>query len=179
MYFAFPPNWIAFVMFAVAMVLGRKVVRSRTWRTVGVVALAVVVLMPVKVPTFVGAIYMPHGFVQMYDFDPHYYFPRACIRARGRTVHWRTGVAGIAAGAPWVGRRAVELKRNLGEWPSDRAILADERDFPRQAADCRRATPSHGGCARRAGDIRVQDGRRRLDAWQALEPEMIYEMGWR
>ena len=73
MYFAFPPNWVAFVVFAVAVVFGRKAVRSSAWRTVGFVALAVVILMPVKVPTFVGAIYMPHGFVQTYDFDPHYY----------------------------------------------------------------------------------------------------------
>ena len=33
-------------------------------------ALAVVPLMLVKVTTVVGAIYVPHEFVQVYDFDP-------------------------------------------------------------------------------------------------------------
>ena len=74
LYFLFPPNWAAFAAFALAAVLGRRVVRTHAWRTAGFVALAVVLLTPVKVPTFVGLVYMPHGFVQMYDFDPHYYF---------------------------------------------------------------------------------------------------------
>ena len=47
--------------------LDRKVVRSPLWRRVGFEALAVVLLMPVKVTMFVGAIYVPHGFVQVYD----------------------------------------------------------------------------------------------------------------
>lgn len=73
LYFAFPPNWAAFAAFAIAVLAGRWLVRSRAWRTVGFVALAVVLLMPVKVPTLVGTVYMPHGFVQAYDFDPTYY----------------------------------------------------------------------------------------------------------
>ena len=47
------------------VVLGRKVVRSPMWPRVGFVALRVVLLMPVKVTTFVATIYMPHGFVQV------------------------------------------------------------------------------------------------------------------
>lgn len=73
MYFVYPPNWVAFVVFTLSVVVGRKVVRSRVWRTVGIVTVAIVLLMPVKVPTFVGWVYMPHGFVQAYDFDPSYY----------------------------------------------------------------------------------------------------------
>ena len=74
MYFLYPPNWAAFLVFALAVAVGRRLVVSGVWRTVGFVALAVVLLMPVRVPTFVGAIYMPHGFVQVYDFDAGYYF---------------------------------------------------------------------------------------------------------
>ena len=73
LYFAFPPNWAAFAAFALAVLAGRWLVRSRAWRAAGFVALAVVLLMPVKVPTLVGTVYMPHGFVQAYDFDPNYY----------------------------------------------------------------------------------------------------------
>ena len=74
MYFLFPLNWIAFLAFAAAIWLGRWLVRSPEWRGRGFVALAVLALTPVMVPTFVGAVYMPHGFVQVYDFHPHYYF---------------------------------------------------------------------------------------------------------
>ena len=74
MYLLFPLNWIAFLAFAAAAWLGRRLVRSPRWRARGLVALAVLALTPVMVPTFVGAVYMPHGFVQVYDFDPRYYF---------------------------------------------------------------------------------------------------------
>ena len=74
MYFVFPLNWLAFVVFAVVVAVGRRLIRSPNWRARGFVALAVLVLTPVMVPTLVGAVYMPHGFVQVYDFDPHYYF---------------------------------------------------------------------------------------------------------
>ena len=73
-YFLFPLNWIVFLLFGLAAALGRKFIRPRVWRTVGFVALAVLTLTPVKVPTLVGAPYLPHAFVQGYDFDPHYYF---------------------------------------------------------------------------------------------------------
>lgn len=74
MYFLFPLNWVAFLVFAAVAAVGRRFIRSPEWRARGFVAFAVVALMPVMVPTFVGAVYMPHGFVQVYDFDPHYYF---------------------------------------------------------------------------------------------------------
>lgn len=105
MYFAFPLNWAAFAAFALAVLIGRKVVKSRAWRTAGFVTLAVVLLMPVKVPTFVGWIYMPHGFVQVYDFDPHYYF---------REPGFALVAALVTAGLAWLLLRLVRRRRDDG-----------------------------------------------------------------
>ncbi len=70
-------------------------------------ALTVVPLMPVKVTTFVGAIYVPHGFVQVYDFDPQY--------------HLREPVFALAAGivtavVAWLAVRLVR-RRTVGRQP--------------------------------------------------------------
>ena len=49
-FFVYPPNWFAFSTFPLLVAFGRKLVRSCRWRSAGFVALAVIVLMPVKVP---------------------------------------------------------------------------------------------------------------------------------
>ena len=113
MYFAFPLNWAAFAAFALVVLIGRKVVRSRRWRTVGFVTLAVVLLTPVKVPTFVGWVYMPHGFVQVYDFDPHYYF-----REPGFALVAGLGTAVLA----WLLLRLVRRRRGGGASPVGRSM---------------------------------------------------------
>lgn len=78
MYFAYPKSWFAFGAFALAVVLGCRLwLRPGKLRTAGFLAVAMLLLMPVKVPTFVGWIYLPHGFIQAFDFDPRYYFREA------------------------------------------------------------------------------------------------------
>ena len=98
-YFLFPKSWIAFAAFAVVVVAGvRFWSRPGRWWTVGFVALVIVLLMPVKVPTWAGWVYVPHGYVQVFDFDPRYYFreaPFVLVAALG------TGVVG------WLLRRLL------------------------------------------------------------------------
>ena len=88
--------------------LGRKVVGSPLWRRVGFVALAVVPLMPVKVTTVVGAIYVPHEFVQVYDFDPQYDF-------RDPVFALAPGL--VTAVLAWLTVRLVR-RRTVGRQPS-------------------------------------------------------------
>lgn len=91
MYFLFPPNWIVFAAFVLATVVGNKLIPSCRWRTAGLVTLAVILLMPVKTPTLVGTFYMPHGFIQLFDFDPRYY-----VRELGFTVTSAACTAALA-----------------------------------------------------------------------------------
>ncbi|MCY3810772.1 MAG: hypothetical protein OXH15_03140 [Gammaproteobacteria bacterium] len=94
MYFSYPPNWIAFAAFALAVVLGRKLWSGPgRWRTVGFMGLAVLLLMPVKVPTWAGWVYLPHGYVQAIDFDPFYY---------GRELAFVLAAALCTAGLAWL-----------------------------------------------------------------------------
>lgn len=75
MYFAGPGSWTAFVAFALAATAGAGIWSKRgRWRTAGFLALAVLLLTPVKVPTWAGWVYLPHGYVHAVDFDPFYYF---------------------------------------------------------------------------------------------------------
>ena len=76
--------------------------------SVGFVALAVVLLMPVKVTTFVGAVYVPHGFVQVYDFDPQY-------QLRESVLALAAGM--VAAVVAWLAVRLVR-RRTVGRQPS-------------------------------------------------------------
>lgn len=70
-----------FLLFAAAAAAVGAVARRRTWRTAAVVALAVLLLAPVKVPTLAGTFFMPHGYVQTVDFDPRYYFREPAFTA--------------------------------------------------------------------------------------------------
>ena len=111
MYVLFPLNWAAFLVFGVAVAAGRRLVRSADWRVRGFVALAVLMLTPVMVPTFVGAVYMPHAFVQVFDFDPGYYL---------REPGFATLAASVTGLLAWWFARLVRRSRARGDGSSVR-----------------------------------------------------------
>ena len=73
LYFLFPLNWIVFLVFAAAAAAGRRLIRSPRVRRAGFVALAVLLLTPVKVPTWAGATLLPQGLFLAMDFHLGHY----------------------------------------------------------------------------------------------------------
>lgn len=72
MYLLFPVHWIVFLLFAAAA-SATGVVRNRVFRTTAIVALGVVMLTPIKVPTLAGGIFVPQASFIVTDFHVGHY----------------------------------------------------------------------------------------------------------